>query len=202
MNKSNKLVCGIGIKGMEYPTKKYGKFVKEYDLWKSMLRRCTEKHCVVQPSYIGTACSDNFKHYTFFYEWCQEQVGFGLVDEGGNCWQLDKDILVKGSKFYSECFCVFVPQRINLLLIKCNASRGEFPVGVSWHKIHKKFQSKYRTGGGERKFLGYFNTPQEAFQAYKTFKEALIKEVANEYKNQLDSRVYEALMNYEVNEND
>ena len=55
---------------------------------------------------------------------------------------------------------------------------------------------------GKKRFLGCFNTPQEAFQAYKTFKEALIKEVANEYKEQLDSRVYEALMNYEVNEND
>jgi len=198
MNNSSVLVHGVGTKGMDYPAKVCNKVLKEYAAWKNMLRRCNPRYSLASPTYIGVTCSENFKSYTFFYEWCQKQVGFGLVDEGGNCWQLDKDILVKGNKIYSEDTCVFVPARINLLLIKCNASRGEFPVGVSWHKIHKKFQSKCRTGGKERKFLGYFNTPQESFQAYKTFKETLIKEVANEYKDRLDRRAYEALMNYEV----
>lgn len=34
--------------------------------------------------------------------------------------------------------------------------------------------------------------------AYKTFKEALIKEIADEYKEQLDSRNYHTLINYKV----
>jgi len=69
-------------------------------------------------------------------------------------------------------------------------------------KENNKFRARSRGEGNKRQHLGYFNTPQEAFQAYKTFKEDLIKQVANEYKEQLDCRVYEALMNYEVNEND
>ena len=46
--------------------------------------------------------------------------------------------------------------------------------------------------------LGYFSTPEEAFQIYKEAKEAYIKEVANKWKDQIDPRAYEALMNYQV----
>ena len=46
--------------------------------------------------------------------------------------------------------------------------------------------------------LGYYSTTEEAFQAYKETKEAYIKEVANKWKDQIDSRVYEALMNWSI----
>jgi len=205
MRKSNKLVCGIGTKGLTYSTTDNSDNMecsRIYQLWLNMLKRCTAKLQTEYPTYVGTTCSENFKSYTFFYEWCQEQVGFGLVDEGGNCWQLDKDILVKCNKIYSEDTCVFVPRRVNMLLVKRDAKRGKYPIGVHLDKPTGRFVAQHSGGKGKQKNLGYFNTPQEAFLAYKTFKEALIKEVANEYKEQLDSRVYEALMNYEVNEND
>ena len=44
--------------------------------------------------------------------------------------------------------------------------------------------------------LGCFSTPEEAFLAYKQAKEAYIKEVAEIYKDEIEPRVYEALMNY------
>lgn len=202
MNKSSKLVYGIGTKGMTYPTTVGGKFTREYRLWKSMLYRCTERLLDKFPSYTGAICSENFKSYSYFYEWCQNQTGFKNRDEKGKSWQLDKDLLLKANKFYSEDTCVFVPARINSLIIKCDATRGELPVGIYWKKKNSKFCAQCADGSDKKKHLGLFNTPQEAFLAYKTYKEALIKEVANEYKDQLDCRVYEALMNYEVNEND
>lgn len=201
MRNSNRLVWGIGIKGNLYQTTENGKKLPVYALWSNMLLRCTENLWSKCHTYTGVTCSDNFKDYSFFYEWCQTQVGFGEADENGKRWHLDKDILFKGNKCYSEDTCAFVPQRINCMLVKCNAARGEWPVGVCWDRSCKKFVSQCNDTG-KNKHLGSFNTPQEAFQTYKTFKEALIKEVANEYKEMLDSRVYEALMNYEVNEND
>jgi hypothetical protein len=54
----------------------------------------------------------------------------------------------------------------------------------------------------KEKYLGRFVTPEEAFQVYKQAKEAYIKEVAELYKDQIDIRVYEALMKYEVDIND
>lgn len=202
MSKSSKMVCGTGIKGTNYPASVGGKMLKEYNTWKSMLLRCTSKYWQKYPTYLGVACSENFKSYSYFYEWCQEQVGFKNTDSSGECWHLDKDLLFKGNKLYSEDTCVFIPQRVNYLLNKHKIYRGEHPIGVCWHKTTCKFISYCRGVDGKRKHLGVFNTPQEAFLAYKTFKEALIKQVANEYKNLIDPRAYQALVNYEVNEND
>ena len=202
MINSNKLVQGIGIKGDKYPSWNGVEMLKEYSLWTDMLLRCTNKVLRKRPTYEGVTCSENFKSYTFFYEWCNQQKGFNEKDKNSRKWSLDKDLLIRGNKCYSEDVCVFVPNRVNNLVIKRNASRGDWPIGVSLDKATSKYKASCNNGTGKQTYLGRFNTPQEAFQAYKTFKEALIKEVANEYKEQLDSRVYEALMNYEVNEND
>ena len=50
--------------------------------------------------------------------------------------------------------------------------------------------------------MGSFNTEVEAFNAYKEAKEAYLKELADKYKDLLDPRAYEALMNYTVDIDD
>ena len=202
MNKSNKLVCGIGVKGMDYPSWNGVEILKEYSLWTDMLRRCTKKILLKFPTYEGVTCSENFKSYTFFYEWCNQQKGFNEKDKNSRKWSLDKDLLIRGNKCYSEDVCVFVPNRVNNLVIKRNASRGDWPIGVSLDKATSKYKASCRNGSGTVKTIGMYSSVQEAFRAYKSYKESVIRQVANEYKEQLDSRVYEALMNYEVNEND
>ena len=195
---SSKLVQGIGTKGTLYPTWNGKINLKEYDIWVNMLRRCTEKLWTKRPTYIGTTCSENFKSYSFFYEWCQTQFGFGNIDEKGKSWQLDKDILFKGNKVYSEDTCVFVPHKINTLITKSDCTRGSYPVGVSLDKNNRKFAA-YCNDGVSQQMIGRFATEIEAFEAYKTFKEAYIKQVAEQYKSQIDPRAYKALLEYEVN---
>ena len=91
-------VFGVGVVGTKYPTKINDVQTKEYVLWKDMLKRCyCEKYHLKKPTYIGCEVSENFKNYSFFYEWCQNQIGFNNKD-----WQLDKDLLVKGNEVYSE----------------------------------------------------------------------------------------------------
>jgi len=197
-----KLVQGIGFNEKVCTRLNNGKQLKEYALWGSMLLRCTQKYWDKKPTYAGTACSENFKSFSFFFNWCQNQVGFGNTDDDNISWHLDKDILIKGNKVYSEDNCVFVPSRINSLLIKHESSRGGFPIGVSLYKRTNKYSSQATVGKGIQKHLGYYDTPYEAFVAYKTFKEQFIKEVADEHKEQLDPRAYQALMNYEVNIDD
>ena len=122
------------------------------------------------------------------------QVTKGFDKSG---FQLDKDILVKGNKLYSPDTCLFVPKEINTLLTHRRKDKGLYPVGVSY----KPRINRYRAQISKFKkviHLGCFITPEEAFQAYKTAKEAYIKEVAEIYKDQIDPRVYEALMNYQV----
>ena len=195
-------VYGIGVLGTKYPSRVNGVLTKEYDLWKSMLRRCyNDGFKNKRPTYEGCGVSDKFRSYEYFYEWCNEQIGFDN-DSNGNPFQLDKDLLVKGNKVYSESTCVFIPSEINSLLIKCTASRGEHLIGVYWNKTANAFVARVRKNKGCSEHLGLFNTELEAFKAYKTAKESFIKEHANKWKSQIDPRAYNALMNYEVNIDD
>ena len=187
-------VLGVGIVGDKYDCKINGKHVKEYQLWKDMLKRCYgEKRHLRHPTYKDCEVSDNFKSYEYFYEWCNKQIGFG-----NEYWQLDKDLLAKGNKVYSENTCVFIPKEINLVLVKRTALRGEHLIGVHWCNTNKAFVATVSKGKGKREHLGLFNTELEAFHAYKQAKECHIKEVANKWKSQIDPRAYNALMNYEV----
>ncbi len=190
-------VHGIGITG-DSQVRVDGKHTKEYRLWNNMLKRCYSVGCQkVRPTYIDCSVSENFRYLQYFKEWCNNQIGFNSVDEKGKPFALDKDILVKGNRVYNEDVCVFVPQEVNLLFTKRDKSRGEYPIGVSFHKSRGML-----TATLNNKYLGYFNTAEQAFQVYKTAKEAYIKEVANKWKDKIDPKVYEALMNYEVHIDD
>ena len=191
-------VYSVGILGAKYPISEYSVNTKEYVLWCNMLKRCySDTYKKKNPTYEGCKCSENFKSYEYFYEWCQSQVGFG--NEG---WHLDKDLLVKGNKVYSEDSCIFIPAEINSLLTKREASRGEHLIGVSWNSRDKAFKVQVRKNKGKREYLGCFKTELEAFNAYKKAKETFIKEQAEKWKGQIDERAYNALMNYEVNVDD
>ena len=195
-------VYGVGILGTKYPISEGGRDTKECALWKNMLKRCYNDDCKKkQPTYEDCEASENFKYYEYFYEWCHSQIGFGN-DGNGNPFQLDKDLLVKGNKVYSENTCVFIPREVNSLLIKREASRGEYLIGVCWCSKDKAFIAQVRKNKGKREWLGYFKTEIEAFNAYKTAKESFVKEQAEKWKGKIDNRAYKALMNYEVNIND
>ena len=187
-------VCGVGVLGTKYPPSISGVLTKEYALWQGMLQRCYSNNFKKKnPTYEGCEVSDNFKSYEYFYDWCQKQIGFNNED-----WQLDKDLLTKGNKVYSESTCVFIPQEINTLLIKCTALRGEHLIGVNWCKTKKAFRATVRKNKRKKEHLGYFKTELEAFKAYKQAKESFIKEQANEWKDKIDPRAHEALMKYTV----
>ena len=187
-------VRGVGIIGAKYPSKINGVHTKEYGLWRRMLSRCyDDAFKKKQPTYIGCEVSDKFKSYEYFYEWCNEQIGFDNKD-----WQLDKDLLIKGNKVYSESTCVFIPREINQILVKREASRGVHLIGVHWCNASKAFVAMVSKNKGKQEYLGCFKTEIEAFNAYKEAKEAFVKEQANKWKSQIDERAYEALMSYTV----
>ena len=200
-------VCGVGILGAKCPSKVNGVKTREYVLWHNMLRRCYSDTNVCNVSkkrdltYKGCEVSDNFKSYEYFYEWCHSQIGFDN-DCNGNPFQLDKDLLTKGNKIYSENTCVFLPQEINSLLIKRATSRGKYLIGVCWHKKGNAFVAQVNKNEGKQEHLGYFKTEIEAFNAYKQAKESFIKEQAEKWKGKIDIRAYNALINYTVNIDD
>lgn len=190
-------VCGVGVVGNKYVVSEVNDdghrvCLKQYDIWRNMLNRCYSVK-LQQPTYKDCTVSENFKNYEYFYEWCNKQIGFN--NDG---WCLDKDLLIKGNKVYSEDTCVFLPQELNNLLTKRNRSRGNLPVGVCYNNVNHKFISQVCFNGVIDKYVGSFETPEEAFYAYKQAKEDFIKQQASKWKDQIDHRAYEALMNYQV----
>ena len=185
-------VFGKGVVGNKFPTKSGSKSTEEYLLWTNMLKRCySENFNLKYVSYVGCTVSENFMQYTYFYEWCNSQIGFGV--EG---FQLDKDILSKGNRVYSEDTCCLVPPEINTLLTRYT-KESDTCKGVYYNKKLGKF-SAHLLG----KYIGLFTTEIEAFYAYKQAKEAYIKEVAEKWRDKIDPRVYEALISWEISFDD
>ena len=190
-------VHGVGVIGDSYSCWDGSKIRKEYDLWSSMLARCySPKSHKARETYIGCTVSENFKSYTYFYEWCNQQVGFSE-----NNFELDKDLLSGVSKYYSEGTCVFLPQEINVAIIKQNKKRGDFPVGVTYHKNTGNFVAQLSTSTG-RKHVGAFNNVIDAFAAYRKAKENYLVELAEKWKGSIDERAYDALISYQVSIDD
>ena len=112
---------------------------------------------------------------------------------------LDKDILVKGNKLYGPDTCILVPRRVNNLLLKSDAIRGKYPMGVHYYPRNKKYGAVEGSRQNQR-FLGLCDTIEEAFMKYKIAKEQRIKDVAKEEyeKGNITKKCYDALMNYTV----
>ena len=172
-----------------------GKCDPLYRKWNGMMQRCyNPKNKIGNPTYEACTSSETFRYFSKFKSWYYSQIG---CDQEG--WHLDKDILVKGNKLYSENTCCIVPPEINSLILKADRIRGKYPIGV-YHdtsKIHKRFSARVSKNGKHKRFGSYL-TPEEAFAVYKREKEKYIKEVANKWKDQIDPRVYESLMNWTI----
>ena len=191
-------VYGVGYLGNEKSKDENGKSLKSYETWKSMLERCYSEKCKKKyPTYKDCSVCKEWHNYSNFKEWFNNNY----YEIEGEKMALDKDILVKGNKIYSPDTCVFVPQNINKLFTKRNKARGEYPIGLYKPNNSNKYQAQCRifyNGKKQHKYLGLYNTIEEAFNSYKEFKENYIKQVAEEYKDNIPYELYKAMYNYKV----
>ncbi len=187
-------IFDVGFVGVgEYKTKQRGKQTKFYTTWRNMLKRaCSENHKKEFPSY--TECSVDMEWYNFqkFAKWMEQNYNLETMED----WHLDKDILIKGNKIYSPETCCFVPQEVNSFFVKGKSRRGACPIGVNLHRDGKFMVSC--NVNKKIKNLGYFTSEVKAFQVYKTFKENLVKELANKWKGSITKECYQAMYNYKV----
>ena len=177
-----KLLYGVGINDSDYTT--YKKTLIEYkdnkqkyntiwvcpylSCWRSMLQRCySEVYKKRQPTYKDCYVCDEWLTFSNFKSWMESQDWEGK--------HLDKDLLVCNNKVYSPETCVFVPRCINNFMLQSKARRGDYPLGVSYHIHHCKYQARICSGvaGGKKstlEFLGYFETQEEAHRAWQKAK--------------------------------
>jgi len=155
----DKTVFGHGYIGIgNYNVKKGEKYSnkKSYTAWVEMLRRCYyEKSQERFPTYKDCTVCSEWYNYQNFARWFEENY----YEIEGELMCLDKDILVKGNKVYSPDTCIFAPSTINSIFTKRNSKRGDYPIGVTYHKKDKKYVSKCNCGRKIAIEIGRFNSP-------------------------------------------
>lgn len=190
-----KTVCNKGFIGIgNFKATETSKDFKIYVIWRGIIQRCYSKTAYIKsPTYINCTICEEWLNYQVFAKWFEENYIKG--------YHLDKDILFKGNKLYSPETCCFVPSCINNLFTKANIIRGLLPIGVSKAKKVNQYQAIIYINN-KQKFLGYFDEPLDAFNAYKVAKEAEIKSKAEQYKDSININCYLALINYTIQIND
>lgn len=186
-----KLIYGVGINDADYtvvPTIN-GKraHCKVYVNWQGMFRRCySDLFHTKRTTYKGCTVAPEWHKFSEFKAWHDQQA----YTEGMH---LDKDIIYPGNKVYGPNTCVYVSSQLNTLLVKSDANRGKYPIGVFEKNDcyrDKKFQSKIRILG-KNISLGYYHTPEEAHEAYA---QAKIKYIQDYYLiKQTDQRIIDGL---------
>lgn len=51
---------------------------------------------------------------------------------------------------------------------------------------------------GKNTKLGTFDTVEDAFTKYKDYKEAFIKNIAEQYRDKMADKVYQAMINWQI----
>lgn len=166
-----------------------GKMIPSYIAWMSILSRCYSKSYQHQyKTYIGCSVCDEWLYFSNFKLWYDANCIDG--------WHIDKDILFKGNKIYSPQTCCCVPPEINVALTNSKSKRGKNLIGVHEY-MRGRFVSTYH-----KKYLGTSGSEKEIFLRYKFYKEQDLRRLAEKYKNQIKENVYNALLNYQVEEGD
>lgn len=182
MDYSFPVSAGIGYLGFgEFnSTKNKG----AYRNWIQMIERCYVEHEKFT-NYYDKSVTDTWHNFQNFAPWAESQVGFGLKG-----WQLDKDILIPNNKVYGPDACCYVPARVNSLIIRSDVEgKATDRFGTIYFTV-RDAQGKKLNKGFKDRDLGK--------QWYKEIKEKIVKEVADLYKNELDSRVHAALYSWQV----
>lgn len=190
-NPYDKIRYGVGYIGVgKHKVEEIrGTHNRYYDTWQNMLERCySEKLRNKHPAYINYTVCDEWHNFQTFAEWYIENY----YDIGKGRMHLDKDIINPGNTVYCPDYCIFVPQRINLLFVnKGKTNNKDLPLGVTLTSSNK-FQSSY-----DGVYIGTYTELEEAVAAHRRAKKQKIKEVAEEYKSKIPQRLYDALINWD-----
>lgn len=190
--KNRRFVFGVGINDAPYKThiKINGKRVEcpFYSKWQGMLKRAYyQQYKDKNKTYKDCTVCAEWLLFSSFRVWMIKQ------DWKGN--ELDKDILIQGNKVYSPETCLFVSKKVNSLLVTCLPSRSNLKVGVFLRGdiLKNKFKS-YCNNDGKSIHLGYYQTEDEAHDAYCEYKYKVISDIAESQPEPIRS----ALLAYKI----
>jgi hypothetical protein len=197
-------VAGVGFIGEGEFSSKAKKNKKSapsviLEYWRRMLTRCFDpKEVVKQTSlnYLNVEVCNDWFNFQNFAKWALSQPNWNIKNE------LDKNLLGTGF-MYSPESCTFLPMEVNVFLAD-NYTRDvhNLPKGVQYIKPATTGAKEGYVArcyvDDERKYLGYYDTPEEAFAIYKEVKEGYAKTLAERYKKCMTQAAYEKLLTFSI----
>lgn len=187
-NPNHRSFCKIGYIGQGI----YTSNDTAYSKWANMIRRCySEKPSKNNRTYTDCIVNEDWHNFQNFAKWFHENYNPDIMQG----WQLDKDILLQGNKEYSAENCCYVPIEINCIfrvnsVFNVNAYKGVQPK-------EGKFQTSIKKKGNKT-YLGFFNTAEEAHEVYMKAKKEYLIEVSEKWRGILSDRVCDAIKNYDI----
>ena len=183
-------------KGKKYPE-------EVYNTWVNMIRRIHSNHVIKAESrYTKVSIEEDWYNFQNFCSWSVEQIGYNNKDDNGRAWCLDKDILLEGNLVYRPDTCVYVPDELNIFFAVKDRGKGMQGTGFI-----PKVTPNSREGYGaycqnpftkKNDYLGFFYNEVDANRAYCSKKNEFARELAEKYEGLVDSRVIEALKNFDI----
>ena len=176
------LIYGVGVNDYPTSTKVNGVEMKEYRVWKDMLKRCySSKYKEKYPSYRDVTCCLDWLYFSKFLQDVKDMSGAFNED-----YHLDKDILGDGM-IYSPETCCFIPKKLNLSLTDRVLKSSEIGRGV-------RFKSGSYHARLDGFHLGRFDNVDDAKQCYKDARNNRTMQIVREYFSFLDVRVLNKLV--------
>lgn len=177
--------------GAYYPT--FNKrSTKAYDAWTRMFDRCySDKYHKKFPTYIGCEVCEEWWNFQNFAKWFYDNY----YEINNTSMEVDKDWYVVENKIYCPENCCIAPSIINTCLLTHDKIKNfDMPIGVSWHKngSYVVACSTY----GKKKTIGYYHNVEEAEQAYWKFKINYVEQLAEDYKEYIPNRLYNAMKDF------
>lgn len=177
-------ICGIAYKDVANVGN-----TPSYNMWRRIIGRCYRADELVQrPCYIFCSVCREWFIFSNFDKWYNEHCVEG--------WEIDKDLLSDGFKYYSPETCCFLPRELNAFLSSCVR---KITVKKSPHIGIKNVRDKYVAVlkiNGKSTHLGTFETLDEAIKVYNKAKKERFLEHIEKYKDQLEPRVLDALLKF------
>ena len=176
-------VYGVGYlgKGKYRATERSpsGKYIlnKPREVWGKMLQRCYDKKRLEKfPTYTECVVCDEWLNFQNFCGWYFKQpTDFDKP-------HLDKDYL-SDAKIYCPENCTIIPSYINTLLLEASGTKDGKLLGASYEKREGRFKAElnpFKTGS---RFLGYYDTEEEAHNVYIIAKKLKIISVVEYYRD-------------------
>ena len=163
---------------------------KHFRQWNAIFSRCYKSNSTNMPAYADCIVGEDWMNLQVFCDWNEANYP---KDTHGYKWEIDKDLLGKGSKIYSSSTCCYLPKEMNLFLARMNDVGIYKHIGLTgipsyrvWVRQGKEIDSK------QNHYVGSYSAYEEAYEVWKAKKKERHTALCKKYKDILPEHVYRA----------